>query len=121
VPEVKPPTVQPRGPLVHVQVLPSGLEVTVYPVIAEPPLSAGLVQDTDAALEPAVAETPVGLAGTVAGTTGAEAVEGRLVPTPFVAVTVKVYCWPLVRVETVQESAPLVQAQVLEPGEEVTV
>ena len=54
-----------------------------------------------------------------AGVTGAEAVEGNPVPTPLVAVTVKVYGVPFVSPPTVQ-LVPLV-VQVLPSGEEVTV
>ena len=41
-------------------VAPPGLAVMVYPVIAEPPLDAGAVHETDAWVFPAVAATPVG-------------------------------------------------------------
>ena len=43
-----------------------GFEVTVYPVIAEPPLLAGAVNETDACASPETAETFVGASGTVA-------------------------------------------------------
>ena len=59
-------------------------------MIAEPPLSAGAVQLTLTAALPLVAVTLVGLAGTVAGVIGAEAVEARPVPMALDAVTVKV-------------------------------
>nr|WP_229708421.1 hypothetical protein [Knoellia flava] len=45
VPLLSPMTVQARAPVV-VQVLPPGLEVTVYPVTEEPPVEAGAVHDT---------------------------------------------------------------------------
>ena len=90
-------------------------------MIALPPLAAGAVQETRAEALPAVAVTPVGAPGTVAGVTGADGSEAAPVPTPLVAVTVKVYEVPLVRPLTVQESGPLDQVQVLESGEDVTV
>jgi hypothetical protein len=43
-----------------------GLDVTVYPVIAEPPLLDGAENDTVACALPAVALTPVGAPGGVA-------------------------------------------------------
>src|SRR5664280_2027073 len=67
--------------------------VTVYPVMAEPPLSAGGVQRTVAEALPAVAATPLGAPGAVAvavGVTAVEGAEGGLVPATLVAVTVKV-------------------------------
>lgn len=45
---------------------PPGEDVTVYPVIAVPPLLAGAVHDTVATLLPGVADTAVGAPGTVA-------------------------------------------------------
>ena len=73
-----------------VAVLLPGLEVTVYPVIAEPPLLAGAVNVTVAWAFPAVAVPIVGAPGTVEGVTGFEAELGRLDPLTFLAVTVKV-------------------------------
>lgn len=67
--------------------------VTVYPVTAEPPSLAGGVKATLACPAPAVAATPVGAPGAVAGTTGmTAAVAAEAAPTPmaFVAVTVNV-------------------------------
>ena len=89
--------------------------------MGQPPLEAGAVQETAAEALPAVATTPVGEPGTVDGVTLLEAIEGKPVPTPLVAVTVNVYGVPFVRVETVHESGPVVQVQVLPPGDEVTV
>lgn len=69
-----------------------GFEVTVYLVIALPPLE-GAVQLTVTWPFPANPATPVGAPGTVAedeGTTAAEVAELRLVPTALVAVTVNV-------------------------------
>ncbi len=48
-------------------VIPPGLEVTVYDVIGEPPLEAGAVKLTVACALPAVAMTPVGAPGTARG------------------------------------------------------
>ena len=79
------------GDDVTVAVMPSGEEVTVYPVIADPPLLAGGVKLTVALPLLAVAEILVGTPGAVAaGITADEALEAVPVPTEFVAVTVKV-------------------------------
>jgi hypothetical protein len=118
-PLVRPDTLQLRVPVV-VQVLPSGVDVTPYPVIAEPPLAAGAVQETRAEPLPPVAVTPVGLPGTVAGVTDGDGSDAGPVPTPLAAVTVNVYACPLVRPLTVQLPAPAVE-QVLASGEEVAV
>ena len=82
---------------------PAGLEVTVYPVIALPPLLAGAVNATVACVLPAVAVTAVGAPGTVMGVTLFEGAEGALEPAAFVATTVKVYAVPLVRPVTMCE------------------
>jgi hypothetical protein len=66
------------------------LEVTVYDVIAEPPVLAGAVNEIVAEPLPATAVTPVGDPGAVEGVTALLATEDALVPTAFVAVTVKV-------------------------------
>ena len=90
VPAVSPGTptlvVEPSG--VSTLTLP-GAEVTVYLVIGRPP-SNGAVQLTLADRFPGDAATPVGASGTVNGTTAPDGAEARLVPSPFVAVTVKV-------------------------------
>jgi hypothetical protein len=59
-------------------------------VIALPPLLAGAVQLRVACALPAVAVTPVGAPGTVAGVTLFDGADAGLVPMAFVAVTVKV-------------------------------
>ena len=60
-------------------------------MIAEPPLSTGGVKLTVALTLPPLAEIPVGRPGAViAGVTAADAVELVPVPTPLVAVAVKV-------------------------------
>ena len=88
---------------------PPVLEVTVYPVIAEPPFETGAVNVIVACPFPDVAEPMVGAPGTVAGVTEFEADEGVLVPMLLVAVTVNVYAVPLVRpVITVEVAAVVV-------------
>ena len=67
-----------------------------------------------------VAPVTTGGVGAV-GVTGVDAVDAVEVPVALVAVTVKVYAVPGVRLLTVQLSGPLIQAQVLAPGELVTV
>ncbi len=68
---------------------PAGLEVTVYPVTAEPPLLAGAEKLTVAEVLPATAEAAVGALGTVEGITALLAADAVL-PAPVVAVTTKV-------------------------------
>ena len=86
---VRPETVAVNAPVV-VAVAPPGLAVTVYPVIAEPPLLAGAVHDTAACPLPATAVTAVGEPGIVVGVTAVLGAEAGEVPAAFVAVTVKV-------------------------------
>jgi hypothetical protein len=82
-------------------------------------LLAGAVKLTIALLLPAVAVPMVGAPGTVAGVTLLEAAEAAPVPTPLVAVTVKVYGVPLLSPLTVRGlPAPL---PVTPPGVDVTV
>jgi hypothetical protein len=88
VPFVNPVTL--RGELAPVTEILPGLEVTVYPVITLPPVVPGAENETLADDTPAVAITPVGEPGTVAGVTDAEATEATELPTAFVATTVKV-------------------------------
>ena len=64
VPFVRPVTVS--GEPAPVIVSPPGPEVTVYPVIVEPPFDAGGVKETTACALPATAETEVGASGYVA-------------------------------------------------------
>ena len=79
------------GDDVPVAVMPSGEEVTVYPVIADPPLLAGGVKLTVALPLLAVAEILVGTPGAViAGVTEDDALEAAPVPIALVATTVKV-------------------------------
>jgi hypothetical protein len=67
-----------------------GDEVTVYPVIALPPLDPGAFQLTVADALPAVAPEIVGAPGGPAGVTLDEAVETFEFPYEFVAMTVNV-------------------------------
>ena len=75
---------------------PAGLELTLYEVMALPPFDAGAVHETEAEALPAVAVTPVGVPGTVAGGGGAsgvtllEAAEAVLEPIALWATTEKV-------------------------------
>jgi hypothetical protein len=88
VPLVRPVTVQVVSPVV-LQVFAPGDEVTVYPVIAAPPL-LGAVQDTiDCRFAFDEASTALGALGTVDGTAVADA-EATELPLAFVAVTVNV-------------------------------
>ena len=85
-----------------VAVRPPGEEVTVYPVIADPPVFVGAVKLTVALPLLLVAEILVGTPGAIAaGVTADDALEAAPVPTELVAVTVKVYAVPLVRPVTV--------------------
>jgi hypothetical protein len=79
---------------------PPGLAVTVYCVIATPPLLVGGPKLTVAARLPAAAETAVGAPGTVPGITLVDGADAGPVPAELVAVTVNVYAVPLVRPPT---------------------
>jgi hypothetical protein len=117
VPLVKPVIV--IGESLPLAVIPPVLEVTVYPVIADPPVDAGAVNVTVASPFPRTAETLVGAPGTVAGTTELLVPEETLVPLGLVAVTVNVYVVPFVSpVIVIGEEPPVA---VMPPGLEVTV
>ena len=75
---------------VVVAVTPPGDEITVYSVMALPPLEAGAVHETNAWRSPGTADTPMGGSGTVAGVTKFDTLEAGLVPRELVAVIVKV-------------------------------
>jgi hypothetical protein len=107
------------GLVVPVTVILPGLEVTVYPVMADPPLFAGAVNATIACAFPPVAVPIVGAPGPVEGVTEFEATLAGLFPLAFVANTVKVYAVPLVSPVTVIGLA--VPIAVILPGVEVTV
>ena len=83
-------------------------------------MELGAVHDTAAEIFPAVALTPVGAPGLVAGVTALDAVDALPAPAPLVATTVNVYGVALVKPTTVQLVPPLV-VHVLAPGDEVTV
>ena len=101
VPLVSPVTViGDEGPVAR---KPPGEDVTVYPVIADPPVFVGAVKLTVAVpLLPVVTATPVGAPGSVGGVTGGvtgasaagvtaeDAAEAVPVPMAFVAATVNV-------------------------------
>ena len=84
-----------------------------------PPLFPGAVNVIVACPLPAVAVPIVGASGTVAGAIELDALDGVLVPSAFVAVTVNVYAWPFVSPVTVS-GEPLPVA-VSPPTFEVTV
>jgi hypothetical protein len=74
-----------------VQVLPPGLDVTVYSVIELPPSDAGTDHETnDCPSSFDEADTPVGAPGFMAGVAGADASDTAPVPAMVVAVTVNV-------------------------------
>ena len=87
-PFVRPVTV--IGLNAPVAVMPPGLEVAVYEVIALPPFAAGAVKLIVAWVLPGAAVNAVGAPGTVAGVTLLEGADAGPVPMAFVAVTVKV-------------------------------
>src|SRR5688572_2399712 len=78
-PLVKPITT--RGLVAPLDMKPPGDEVTVYDVIAEPPLLAGAEKATDAWALPAVATTPVGAPGTTGVSSNASLAFNR--PNPY--------------------------------------
>ena len=86
VPLVRPVTVQLVDAVV--QVNEPGEDVTLYPVIDEPPELDGALHDTVTCVLPDVPETAVGAPGTVAGVTAADTAE--LHPAWLVAFTVNV-------------------------------
>jgi len=88
VPFVSPLTVQ--LVVTVVQMKDPGVEVTVYPVIALPPVDAGAIQDTTACAFPDTADTDLGTPGVVAGTTTLDASDASPPPREFVATTVNV-------------------------------
>ena len=98
----------------------AGVTITVYAVIALPPLLAGTVQLTAADPTPAVATTPVGASGTVIGVTAADAWDAGPVPAAFTAATVNVYEVPFVRPVTVALVAVPAAVALAPPGLAVT-
>jgi len=73
-----------------VDAAPPGEAVTMYELIALPPLDDGGVHDTAACALPPVAVTLDGGPGSVAGVTAAEGADAGPVPTLLVAVTLNV-------------------------------
>ena len=84
------------------QTAPDGVEVTVYPVIAEPPFETGAVNATEAVVDPVmVADTDVGTLGVVAVIMlVAVEVSVRFGDTPFDAVTTVLMYFPTSASET---------------------
>lgn len=73
------------GDVVPVAVIPPGLDVTVYPVIAEPPLEVGAVNSTVAVVDPVFVAVPiVGASGATEGVTSTE-VDAAEVPIALTA------------------------------------
>ena len=71
-----------------VQVVPPSVDLSIlYPVIAEPPLSAGAVQVRLICEEEADAASPVGGDGATARVVADAVVEGEPVPTELIAET----------------------------------
>ena len=91
----------------------------MYPVIGVPPVLVGVSKEIVAAPDDATAVTCSGALGGAVGVTGAEADEETDVPIAFVAVTVNVYAWPIVR--PVNVAGLLVTVFVSPPGLAVTV
>jgi hypothetical protein len=84
---VRPVTAQLVAGGVAVQVAPSGADVTVYPVIGEPP-SAGGSHETSTVSLPGVTEGADGGSGSpAANVVAVVGADGALVPAAFVAVT----------------------------------
>ena len=121
-PLVSPVSVHEVAPVV-VQVKEPGDEVTVYPVIAEPPVDVGALHESIACVFPAVAITLVGAPGIVRGVIDAEAPDEIELPAALRATTVKVYAVPFVNPEKVQLRLIVVvqSAGVVTAGIEVTV
>jgi len=87
-------------------VIPPGEDVAVYKVIVDP-LLAGAVKATVAVVCPVFVAVPiVGAPGTAIGVIEVVADDATESPTPFVAMTVKVYAVPAVKPETVMLPLP---------------
>ena len=83
-------------------VAPVGEEVTVYDVIAAPPLSVGAVNVTFIELPELVALTSLGAFETVAGVSDDDADDKADSPAVVIALTLKVYGAPFVNPVIVQ-------------------
>jgi hypothetical protein len=102
-----------------VPVKPPGLDVTVYPVIADPPVALA-VNGTDALVADGELAVPtVGACGTVVAVIELDAAEAELVPIAEVAVTVKVYA--VLDCKPVTVKGELESDAVKLPGDDVTV
>jgi hypothetical protein len=123
VPFVKPVNVQERLVVfVHnAGAVTAGEEVTVYPVIALPPLDPGALQLTTDDAFATVPETFVGAPGAVGAATETSlvAIDGDEAPLAFVATTTNLYV-PFAKPLTVQVVAVVV-VHVERPGNAVTV
>lgn len=84
---MSPPMAQPRTVPSVVQVRPLGKLVTVYPVTAAPPLSAGGAQRTRTDVFPACRRTLRGAVGGSAGVTRLDGADRGPVPPPDIAAT----------------------------------
>ena len=108
---------------VKVFVIPPGVDVAVYEVIAEPPFEAGAAKLTVALRLPVVvATTLVGAEGALTVVIELEALDAEPVPAELVAVTVNVYEVPAVK--PVIEIVPLPACEidpVIPPEDEVAV
>src|SRR5438270_3988772 len=89
--------------------------------MSDPPVSPGALQPTVADPLPAVAETPVGGPGTVAGVTALDGPDAGPSPASLVATTVNVYVVPLTRPGTAMEMSVPAAVAVAPPGEAETV
>jgi hypothetical protein len=96
---------------------PAGVDVTVYPVIASPPL-LGALHDTSTLMSPATTVGALGVAGAVPGAM-LTAVDAPLVPMTLVATSEMLYDVPSVKPEIVHDSA--VVAHDCPPGVRVAV
>jgi len=107
------------GEQVPVPVRQPGVEIAVYPVIADPPLDVGAVKSTLARAPQRLAVPIVGAPGTVYGVTEQLAVLHEPVPLALAAFTLNVYAVPLVNPDTtIGADAPVF---VNPPGEDVAV
>jgi len=117
---VRPVTVADVSDPDTVELAPPGFAVTVYELMALPPLDDGGVHETVAWALPEVAVTLVGGPATAAGVTALDGVEAGPGPTALAAVTVNVYDVPLVRPATVAVVCEPATVTVAPPGLAVT-
>jgi hypothetical protein len=117
------PPVAEIGDDAPVNVEPPGLRVTVYPVIAVPPINAGAVKGTDCVPTPVFVTVPiVGASGTVYVVILFEFVDDELLPAALVAYTEKVYAVLAVKLLIVIVPEPACErVLVIPPGEDTAV